>query len=233
MEHNLEWFNEEEGSITFYEKGKELLSFQVFVISEEEAELKLTGLEIVETIQKIERIPDEIISKVMKCLVKSFRLLWEEGFEETILVEQKGTEFWKLLDSTDVVEEAYREYMMQRMFLPEEIAAYNSNNLILTEEEGGFLCENAEKSFFCRLLLYQGAAGTGRNFYVYEVEVAEEKRNRGIATGCLKELFGRLAEKEQVTIYLQVGSYNEPAVHLYEKLGFEVKEELCCYTAAE
>ncbi|MBO5353242.1 MAG: GNAT family N-acetyltransferase [Lachnospiraceae bacterium] len=233
MEHKMEWFSEEEGRITFYEEGKEWISFSVYVISGDEAEWKMNAPEIVDTIQKTGQIPDEIISKVTKSLVESFRLLWEEGFEETILVEQKGTEIWKILNSTKVVKKSYSEYMMHRVFRSGEIVAHNSDNLILTEEEDGFVCENKEKSFFCRLLPYGSALETGRGFYVCEVEVAEEKRNCGTATECLRELFCRLAEPGQVTIYLQVGSYNRPAVHLYEKLGFEVQEELCCYVTAE
>ncbi len=72
-----------------------------------------------------------------------------------------------------------------------------------------------------------------RCFYLYEVEVAKNVRNTGIATKCLNRLFQMLAAEQPVTVYLQVGSYNEPAVHLYKKLGFEISEELCYYTMNE
>lgn len=233
MEWALEWLNDEEGKIYFFEGEEEKISFWVYVISEEEAELKLAGSEIVDTIEKTGKMSDEIISKVTECVIKSFRLLWEEGFTETILVEQKGTEFWKILSSTEVVKKSYSEYMMRRVFQPGEIAAHNSNNLSLWEDKEDFVCENKEKGFSCRLLPHEHLEEPGKRFYLYEVEVEETKRNHGIATECLKALFGRLSEQEPVTIVLQVGSYNKPAVHLYEKLGFEVQEELCCYAAEE
>ena len=72
-----------------------------------------------------------------------------------------------------------------------------------------------------------------QNFYLYEVEVEKKFRNEGIATRCLTGLFSLLSQEAPVTVYLQVGSYNEPAVHLYKKLGFDISEELGYYVLEE
>ena len=79
------------------------------------------------------------------------------------------------------------------------------------------------------MLPYEGES----EFYLYEVEVLEHLRNQGIATNCLQQLGSDLVKKSkgrEVTIFLQVGSYNEPAIHLYQKLGFELSEEICYNT---
>lgn len=233
MKHTIKWLGEEEGSITFYEDEKEVLEFRFFVISEEEAELKLVKLQNIEAIQQKEEIPKELVQTVTNGIREAFWLLWEEGLEETVLVEQKGTNVWKLLQHMDVVETSYSEYMMQRFVSMREFGSKDTNSLYLWEEEEGLVCENSEKSFFCRLLPYQDASEHTKGYYLYEVEVAEEKRNQGIATDCLNALFAKLTEKNAVMLYLQVGSYNQPALHLYEKLGFKVQEELCYYAAAE
>ena len=133
------------------------------------------------------------------------------------------------MDSTDVVQKYYSEYMMRQRFDAEKSTDCGADTLTLTEEEDCFCCENKEKTFFCRLLPYETEAVGERSFYLYEVEVEKKKRNKGVATKCLTGLFQRLAAEGPVTIYLQVGSYNEAAVHLYKKLGFRICEELCYY----
>ena len=233
MKHTIKWLGEEEGSITFYEDEKEVLEFRFFVISEEEAELKLVKLQNIEAIQQKEEIPKELLHTVTNGIREAFWLLWEEGLEETVLAEPKGTNVWKLLCGTDAVENSYSEYMMQRLVSMGEFGSKDTNSLCLREEEEGLVCENSEKSFFCRLLPYQDVSEHTKGYYLYEVEVAKEQRNQGIATDCLKALFAKLTEKNSVMLYLQVGSYNLPALHLYEKLGFKVQEELCYYAAAE
>ena len=233
MESSLEWLSEEDGILKLFRQGKEQAQFQVFVLGEEEAELKLICSEIVETTKKTEKVQEKIISEMTECVLESFLQLWNMGHEETSLVEQKGTRFAQILDSIPVVKKRYSEYMMQCAFVQQESFLYNSDKLKLIENEDSILCENEEGTFFCRLIPYTSQQEGERSFYLYEVEVDRKKRNRGIATNCLTELFNSLAAESAVTIYLQVGSYNEPAVHLYEKLGFQVSEELCYYTPEE
>ena len=233
MESGLEWLNEEEGILTVSEQGNECMSFRVFALTEEEAELKPENAEIVETTAKSDGICKEIIFKMTNCIKEAFLQMWNEGFEETCLVVQKETRFAKLLDSISVVQYTYSEYMMKRVFKEKTNSAYISDNLNLQKTEEELVCESKDGAFFCRLLPYEEDEINGRVFYLYEVEVAKEKRNQGIATACLSELFLRLSKEGAVTIYLQVGSYNEPAVHLYKKLGFVISEELCYYTVEE
>lgn len=245
MECQLRWLTEDEGEIVFIEQKKEWLCVRFFVISEEEAELKLQRMGIVSTTDEIVNISREVILKMTECILEAFRLLWEAGYEETVLVEQKGSLFSKMLDSTDVVEKIYSEYMMcceiaQTQYIVENSDYQNNfDNICIIEDGDGLVCQNTEKTFFCRLLPYEGAGESVRSFYLYEVEVDEAVRNQGIATACLKELFAILSREAAgkrntaLKILLQVGSYNESAVHLYEKLGFEIYEELCCYVPEE
>ena len=233
MESSLEWVNEDEGMLKVFLQGREQAQFQVFVLGEEEAELKLVSPEIVETTKKTDNVQKKIISRMTDCILECFLQMWNRGYNETSLVEQKGTKFAKILDSIPVVQHRYSEYMMQCSLVKQQSFLYNSDKLKLTENEDSISCENEDGSFFCRLIPYASQQEGERIFYLYEVEVDRKKRNRGIATACLTELFKRLAADAAVTVYLQVGSYNEPAVHLYEKLGFRVSEELCYYTPEE
>ena len=44
-----------------------------------------------------------------ECLPGCFRLLWDEGLEEVVLVEKQGTEIEEILGSTSVVQKIYSE----------------------------------------------------------------------------------------------------------------------------
>ncbi len=233
MEYKAEWQTEEEGSITFYEEGKVFLKAVVFITGEEEAEFRIQDVVLPENRTKSDNMQEDIISKMTSCVLESFRHLWEEGFEESILVERQGTKVAEILDSTNVVRLAYSEYMMKRHLEPQKPTDCGSLLIKLTKDEKGLRCENKEGTFFCRLLPYGKEPSGEDRFYLYEVEVSKEKRNKGIATACLRDLFRQLSETAPVTIYLQVGSYNEPAVHLYQKLGFQISEELRYYAPEE
>lgn len=233
MEHKLEWISEEEGRISFY-NGKEFsLSAEIFVMSETEAEFRIQDIVFEDKMVKNGDLCAEITLKVTECLSECFRLLWEEGFEEVVLVEKKETQVAEILNSTAVVQKVYDEYMMRRRFEPQKSTDCGLGFLELTKTTEGYVCQNEEKTFFCRLLPYGTGQPGERSFYLYEVEVKKKSRNRGVATRCLTGLFSLLSKEEPLTIYLQVGSYNEPAVHLYKKLGFEISEELGYYAMEE
>lgn len=233
MNATLEWLSEEEGTITFLEENIPEVIVRFFATGEEEAEFRLQDIVFPENWTKSKENCQKIIQKVTKAISEAFSLLWDEGFEEVVLVEQKGSKLAEILDSTTVVKKAYSEYMMHRHFEAKKTTGSGESVIKMVEEEEGLSCENREKTFFCRLLPYSARNPKESCFYLYEVEVDKKKRNKGIATACLTELFQTLTAEEAVTIYLQVGSYNEPAVHLYEKLGFEISEELCYYAAKE
>lgn len=233
MKAKLEWLTEEEGRIVFSETEDIRYTVQFFVTGEEEAEFRLQDIVFPQDWEENTKIQKEIILDVTKIIKETFHLLWEEGLEEVALMEQNGSKWAEILDSTKVVQKVYSEYMMCRRFLAEKTTDSSDTFLQVMQEEDGYVCENKEHTFFCRLLPYESKMPGETCFYLYEVEVDKSARNRGIATRCLTELFRRLAQKVPVMVYLQVGSYNEPAVHLYEKLGFEVSEELCYYAMEE
>lgn len=224
MEYTLYWNNDEEGLLTFFDYDKtEWLCFDIFVLGEE-AELVINRGSIVDKFKQLNSISGKLLDRLEDCVWKACSLLWDRGMEEVFFVEKQGEPLMHALKEADVIEPAYKEYMMKRSFYTEDLLQNSLEEMEIRTEEDSFICVNKEGSFFCRLLPYQEE----NSFYLYEVEVLEAVRNRGIATTCLKQLFSELVKKnKEVTIYLQVGSYNEVAVHLYQKLGFELVEEIC------
>lgn len=233
MEHKLEWLNEEEGSITFFEADRAFLKACFFVTGEEEAEFRIQDVVLEGNESKSADICPKITLKITECLSECFRLLWEMGLEETVLVEQRGSKIAEILSSTSVVQKIYSEFMMKKHLEPQKSTNCGESFLNRTNSRDGDAYENDEKNFFCRVLPYGTMGEEEKSYYLYEVRVEDKVQNKGIATACLTELFRLLSEKEPATVYLQVGSYNEPAVHLYKKLGFTVSEEVCFYAPEE
>ena len=233
MDYKLEWLSEEEGRITFFEKKAPFFMIDFFLTGENEAEFKIQDIVFEGKTTKNSNLSKEVTLKMTERLSGCFRLLWDEGLDEVVLVEPKGTKIAEILDSTKVVQKLYSEYMMKLHMESQKTTDCGLEFLELTKNEEGFECKNIEKTFFCRLLTYEAAREGARCFYLYEVEVKKKSRNKGIATKCLAGLFALLSQESPLTVYLQVGSYNEPAVHLYEKLGFDISEELGYYVLAE
>ena len=233
MEQKLEWLSEEEGRITFFDKETPFLKVEFFLTGKDEAEIKIQDVVFDDKTTKNGILSEKITLKMTECLSECFRLLWDMGLEEVVLVEQQGTKIAEKLNSTKVVQKIYSEYMMKLHTEPQKSTDCGFDFLELTKIEDGYVCENREKNFFCRLLSYEAEAAGEQCFYLYEVEVKKKSRNKGIATKCLTGLFSLLSQEAPLTVYLQVGSYNEPAVHLYKKLGFDVSEELGYYVPTE
>ena len=215
--HQLTFLNEEEGVLSFFEDGKEILRFSVYPFEDGETEVKAQNVGILEEIQEFDIIPEIVIRKITKCIIGLFDSMEEAGFTETLILAEKATKLEEILHSTDVVRKAYSELMM---YLPPENAETTRScgereEVIRYEQtEEGYICRNADRSFFAKVARYRDG------WYVYEVEVRYDKRRTGIATACMGILTERFLQ-----LYLQVGSYNEPAVRLYEKLGFlKIKE---------
>jgi len=61
----------------------------------------------------------------------------------------------------------------------------------------------------------------GRRGMVYHLAVAEEFRQRGIATALMQHLEERLRAKGCLKTYLLVTNDNDGAMHFYETLGWE------------
>ncbi len=231
MNHIVTWINDEEGMITFLEGKQEFLRAYFYVTGEEEAEFSIQDIVPLAKQEDGKDIPEEIILKVSRCVCECFLLLWNRGFEETVLTENKMSKYTETLNSTGVVERAYSEYMMEKQLCVGTTTISSDScsmeELRMTEREEIRVYETENNSFSCKVYPYR------EGWYLCEVEVREELRNQGIATNCLLQVFSELSKTQDTKIYLQVGSYNEPAVHLYKKLGFEVTEELCSYVLTE
>lgn len=66
---------------------------------------------------------------------------------------------------------------------------------------------------------------TGMKYVLDEADIMnvvtkKDKRNLGIATQLLEELFSLAKQKNITKLTLEVNENNLPAIHLYEKLGF-------------
>ena len=233
MKHKLEWQNDREGQITFYEGGAVFMTVEVFLSLEEVAELKILDIVVPEKSAERDRNCEKIIPKMMKCVETAFSVLWEEGFEETVLVEEQGTKIADICNSTNVVQKVYSECMLKLEFDPRTSTDCGQQVFQGPKDEDGILYENADKTFSCKIIAFAPDENGEAVVYLHGVEVEEAKRNKGIATACLTGLFRQLAGEAPVTVHLQVGSYNKPAWHLYHKLGFRVFEEIGYYTLAE
>ena len=233
MEHKLEWQNEREGKITFYEKETVFMTVEVFISLEEEAELRILDIVIPEESTENDKNREEVISKMMKCIETCFSVLWDEGFPETILVEEQGTKIADIYNSTDVVQKVYSECMLKLKFDPQVSTDCGQPVFAGPEDEDGILYENADKTFSCKIIAFEPDENGEKVVYLHGVEVEKNKRNKGIATACLTGLFRQLAENASITVHLQVGSYNEPAWHLYHKMGFQIFEEIGYYALEE
>lgn len=212
MDCHICWETEEEGRFIFDAEGY----WKVYKTGGESAEISLR--------ERLGEIPTEYL--VRKC----FELLWEEGMEEVVLVGKKGTPEEQLLCSLTNTEYVYSEYMMKKE-IEDRGTEEKEMTIRIVEEPSGFICRNSSGTFFGRLLPHPKE----NSLYLYEFEVEESMRNQGVGTRGLRQLLQDLAEWENApeALLLQVGSYNEPAVHLYQKLGFEITEELCYYTLSE
>jgi len=220
-ECELSFLSEEEGVLSFFEDGKEILRFCVYPIGEHEAEITAQNVGILEGVKRIEEMPRKIIDKMTMYVMKALSTLEEYGFDTLWFVEQKSTIFEQILSSTNVVNKKHSEWMMKSTGRGKREAVLRepgAKTLIFAETETGYDCFDEEKQFFARI------CPLSDGWYVYEVEVVCDKRRTGIGTACMKAL-----EERFLPLYLQVGSYNEPAVGLYRKLGYRVTEELCYY----
>lgn len=88
-------------------------------------------------------------------------------------------------------------------------AIKDKNNDYLTAEIGG------KVAGYCG---YWGVAGEGD---IFNVAVKRECRGQQIGYAMLSELLKRAFARGITSLTLEVRITNEPAIHLYEKLGFE------------
>lgn len=58
----------------------------------------------------------------------------------------------------------------------------------------------------------------GKNPYIYSVGVSEKFRGKGVAQALFQQF---LVNFRNCEIYLHVKTDNQPAIHIYEKLGFK------------
>lgn len=189
----------------------------------------------------------KVIYKMTKLRNKLRKALDKQGLPLVYLLAPKGSNTKEFIDSTNVVELGYSEYMLRKQiqessedytaeFLKNGIELPEVTLAFCREEDGyaftGYLAEDSNTPVF------QGHMSPYEtSWYLYAVEVPEEFRGRRIGTAGMIKLMKLLPEqlelsqtKEQSTqLYLQVGSYNKTALHLYQKLGFEVETEIGYY----
>lgn len=101
----------------------------------------------------------------------------------------------------------------------EEIWIYLAFSAFKSSETGS-ICQTGS-SFLgsCRILPYDDS-----RFYLYHLEIKKEQRGKGWGGKLLNAVLGELPQNSSVT--LQVSSDNVPAVNLYKKTGFQIREIL-------
>lgn len=238
MKMTWTWKGEDEGEAVFLQRGKEFCRIFVYVTAEDAAELVLKLSAAAEPASQ----GKAFLSDVEGCFAALAAALRKEGLTECSFLSEEGSQgagLFHALADAGVVQKAYSEFLLKKELSEElqkqqklqeepQIQQGKPNLLDISgTAEGVFLCTAADGLFSCKLRCYQDG------YYVYEVLVREGMRGRGIGTAAMSELLARLGELPQTaagTLYLQVGSYNEPAMRLYRRLGFEIETELCYYS---
>jgi ribosomal protein S18 acetylase RimI-like enzyme len=64
---------------------------------------------------------------------------------------------------------------------------------------------------------------------MFDLDVPADQRRKGLATFLLAEAFERLRGRGVVLVEAQTMQHNEPAIRLYEKLGFKKVDEGIVY----
>lgn len=72
-------------------------------------------------------------------------------------------------------------------------------------------------------------ADFGARRYLYGMLIYERFRGRGFGYALLRTLFASLQNEGLSSVFLEVSSENLPAVRLYQKLGFRIKERISYY----
>ena len=217
----LTFLNEEEGRLSLVTWDGDEICFSVYPMGDGVAEVATQDMGFLLKNEESFKIDSKITYKMTKCIIEALRTLKEAGFSNLSVLGEKGSIFEEILGSTGVVQKQYSEYLMKYLGKRPETTsscAKSSQKMSYKKTEDGYECRNKEKSFFARVSPYRDG------WYVYEVEVSYDKRRTGIGTACME-----LLQERFLHVYLQVGSYNEPAMGLYRKLGYQIEEEICYY----
>lgn len=224
MRLSLTWKEEEEGVAVFRQFGREFCRVFIYATEEDTAELLL------EPSPKLETAGKKAVSKLRKCIALLDAALKKDGFTEYYFVAEErspAAKFFHALSSAGAVERAYSEFMLKR--LPKKEEGFCERNLSIEQSEQEIICTRTEEEglFSCRLRPYRDGC------YIYGVLVREDMRGKGIGTAAMRELLARTDELPAAAatggLYLQVGSYNEPAMRLYRGLDFETETEFVYY----
>jgi len=126
---------------------------------------------------------------------------------------------------------------INRVCLPENYAPYFFMDLyerfpdtfIVAEEDGEIV-----GYVMCRMesgLPDFGLLGIAKRGHVISVAVLPEHQRRGVGTALMKEAMAGMRVYKAKECYLEVRVTNEPAVHLYDKLGFQKSKVVHGYYA--
>ena len=123
--------------------------------------------------------------------------------------------------NTITLPEHYSDYFFESILreLPEAfiVAEFNDNIIgyIMCKIEFGF-------SNFRKL-------GFVKKGHVVSVAVLEQHRGNGVGKALMLEGINGVVSRKSDEIYLEVRTSNEPAIKMYEKLGFQIKSRLRTY----
>lgn len=136
----------------------------------------------------------------------------------------RGAEERDLADVIALNRAALPENYVQEFF---ENLLRNYGELFLVAEAGGRVFGYA----MCRVEMGFSSKGFGivRKGHVVSIAVDAGHRRAGIGTALMEEVMRRMRQSGLKECFLEVRVTNEPAVRLYEKLGFKIARRLPYY----
>lgn len=211
MRIRLCWKTDEEAKVSCRRFGKTVAMGQLYAVGEDAAEV------VWQTLPGQTRTVDRLLCGVKKkaaaCGLPVCSFPAEEPSAADDALKAAGAVRY---DCTEYLLKWEPSVQQQAVFAPEAV-------LLRQQEEGETKriqgIRDGASVFSARLAPYRDGS------YLYEVEVPDGLRNQGIGTAALRQILLR----QRTPVYLQVGSYNERALHLYRKLGFRTETGLNYY----
>lgn len=135
---------------------------------------------------------------------------------------------FKRVDRLEVTSELFNQIMEVESC---EGDGYDENQMralfIEDEKDDNFVCFHKDRAIAYMSLNPQSKRRNG-SVYIISIMVLPEYRRRGIAQGLIKVACDYYIQKGiEMPMSLQVDKDNVPAINLYKKVGFEIKEPIC------
>lgn len=211
MRIRLCWETDEEAKVSCRRFGKTVAMGQLYAVGENAAEV------VWQTLPNQTGTLDRLLCGVKRKAAACGLTVCSFPAEEPSAADDA-------LKAAEAVRYDYTEYLLKWEPPVQQQVTPVPEAVLLRQQEDGEAkliqgTRDGASVFSARLAPYRDGS------YLYEVEVPDGLRNQGIGTAAMRQLLLR----QSTPVYLQVGSYNERALHLYRKLGFRTETGLNYY----